>query len=26
VRMVYVWMKRDGRWQTTYTQVTRVPS
>jgi len=25
VRIAYVWMKRDGRWQTTYTQVTRVP-
>lgn len=25
VRMATVWMKRDGRWQATYTQVTRVP-
>jgi len=25
LRMVYVWAKRDGRWQMTYTQVTRVP-
>jgi len=26
VRMVHVWMKRDGRWQATFTQVTRVTS
>jgi len=26
VRMAYVWMKRAGRWQASYTQVTRVPS
>lgn len=25
VRMAYVWAKRNGEWQTTYTQVTRVP-
>ncbi len=25
VRIAYVWAKRNGRWQTTYTQVTRVP-
>ncbi len=25
VRVAYVWAKRDGVWQTTYTQVTRVP-
>jgi len=25
LRMVYVWAKRDGRWQMTYTQITRVP-
>lgn len=24
-RIAYVWAKRDGHWQTTYTQVTRVP-
>lgn len=25
LRIVYVWMKKDGRWQTTYAQLTRVP-
>jgi hypothetical protein len=25
VRIAHVWAKRDGRWQTTYTQVTRAP-
>jgi ketosteroid isomerase-like protein len=25
VRIVHVWARRDGRWQATYTQVTRVP-
>jgi len=25
LRLAYVWTKRSGRWQTTYTQVTRVP-
>jgi len=25
VRIAYVWTKRDGRWQATYTQVTRAP-
>ena len=25
LRMVYVWTKRDGRWQIAYTQVTSVP-
>ena len=25
LRMAYVWTKRDGRWQTTYGQLTRVP-
>lgn len=25
VRIAYVWAKRDGHWQTMYTQVTRVP-
>lgn len=25
VRVAYIWAKRDGHWQTTYTQVTRVP-
>ena len=25
LRLVYVWAKRDGHWQVTYTQVTRVP-
>jgi len=25
LRMVYVWARRDGRWQMTYTQITRVP-
>ena len=25
VRIAYVWAKRNGRWQTTYTQVTPVP-
>lgn len=25
LRMVYVWAKRDGRWQVTFAQVTRVP-
>ena len=25
LRWVYVWAKRGGRWQTTYTQVTRIP-
>ncbi len=25
IRVAYVWAKRNGRWQTTYTQVTRVP-
>ena len=25
VRVAYIWTKRDGHWQTTYTQVTRVP-
>jgi ketosteroid isomerase-like protein len=25
LRIAYVWVKRDGRWQATYTQVTRVP-
>jgi ketosteroid isomerase-like protein len=25
LRGVYVWAKRDGRWQMTYTQLTRVP-
>jgi ketosteroid isomerase-like protein len=26
LHMTYVWAKRDGRWQATFTQVTRVPS
>ncbi len=26
VRMAYVWMKRAGRWQAAYTQVTRLPT
>lgn len=26
LRMVYVWARRDGRWQMTYMQLTRVPS
>lgn len=25
LRIAHVWTKRDGRWQATYTQVTRVP-
>ncbi len=25
LRLVYVWARRDGHWQVTYTQVTRVP-
>ncbi|HTG14756.1 MAG TPA: nuclear transport factor 2 family protein [Blastocatellia bacterium] len=25
LRVAYVWVKRDGHWQATYTQVTRVP-
>lgn len=25
IRLAYVWAKRNGQWQTTYTQVTRVP-
>jgi ketosteroid isomerase-like protein len=25
VRIAHVWAKRDGRWQITYTQVTRAP-
>src|SRR5262245_52856083 len=25
LRIVYVWAKRDGHWQTTYAQLTRVP-
>jgi ketosteroid isomerase-like protein len=25
LRIVHVWAKRDGRWQATFTQVTRVP-
>jgi len=25
LRVSYVWVKRDGRWQATYAQVTRVP-
>ena len=25
LRIAHVWAKRDGRWQMTYTQVTRVP-
>lgn len=25
VRIAHVWAKRNGRWQITYTQVTRVP-
>jgi ketosteroid isomerase-like protein len=25
LRVVYFWVKRDGRWQATYAQVTRVP-
>ena len=25
IRIAYVWAKRDGKWQTVYTQVTRVP-
>lgn len=25
LRIVYVWMKKHGRWQTTYAQLTRVP-
>jgi ketosteroid isomerase-like protein len=25
VRMVHVWARRDGRWQLTHTQVTRIP-
>jgi ketosteroid isomerase-like protein len=25
LRMAYVWTKRDGRWQATYGQLTRVP-
>jgi ketosteroid isomerase-like protein len=26
LRVAYVWAKRDGHWQATYTQVTRVPT
>jgi len=25
LRVAYVWAKRNGHWQATYTQVTRVP-
>jgi len=25
LRVAYIWAKRDGRWQATYAQVTRVP-
>jgi len=25
IRRAYIWARRKGRWQTTYTQVTRVP-
>jgi ketosteroid isomerase-like protein len=25
LRIVYVWAKREGHWQTTYAQLTRVP-
>jgi ketosteroid isomerase-like protein len=25
LRLAYVWEKRDGRWQATYAQITRVP-
>jgi ketosteroid isomerase-like protein len=25
LRVAYIWAKRNGRWQATYTQVTRVP-
>ncbi len=26
LRIVYVWAKKDGHWQTTYAQLTRVPN